>query len=459
MTRTKNSSPIDSLVESEPVRDAARALIDAVQREASDRTLSPESYEKCIGELEQMRGRPLMFPMLTSGAGKGARVRMADGTMKLDFIGGIGVYAFGHNDEDLLEAAVVAAAGDAVFQGHLMPGPEAVRLSRALLRHTGERLKHVWLALSGAVANENALKMIFQKHTPADKIIVFERGFHGRTMAMAELTDRPAFREGLPLTGNVLHVPFYDPEDPESTDKTLRALEDHLRRFPGQVAGMCFEMIQGEGGFRTAPREYFVAVMELCKEAGVAVWVDEVQTFVRTGELFAFRRLELDEWVDIATAGKLLQGSATIFTEDYNPRAGLVAGTYAGSTVGMAVGTRIIERLEDEGYLGEEGRISLLGRRIQRHLQSLAKRMPEAIGACVGTGAMQAFVPWNGAPDVVKAVLEAAFEDGLILLGAGSNPGKIRMLPPVSTTDEELEAAFAILEKSLARVREELGLP
>ena len=118
-----------------------------------------------------------------------------------------------------------------------------------------------------------------------------------------------------------------------------------------------------------------------------------------------------------------------------------------------------LERLEDEGYLGEEGRISLLGRRIQRHLQSLAKRMPEAIGACVGTGAMQAFVPWNGAPDVVKAVLEAAFEDGLILLGAGSNPGKIRMLPPVSTTDEELEAAFAILEKSLARVREELGLP
>ena len=459
MARKKRLSPIDSLVGSEAVRDAARALVDAVARESADRTLTSKSYAKCIRELERMRGRPLVYPILTSGVGKGARVWLADGMMKLDFIGGIGVYAFGHNDADLLETAVVAAAGDVVFQGHLMPGPEELRLSRALLRHSGPRLRHVWLALSGAVANENALKMILQKHAPAEKIIAFERGFHGRTIAMAELTDRPAFREGLPLKGNVLYVPFYDPADPDSTDKTLAALEAHLRRYPKQIAGMCFEIIQGEGGFHTAPREFFVALMEMCKEAEIAVWVDEVQTFVRTGELFAFRTLALEELVDIATAGKLLQGSATLFSKAYNPRPGLVAGTYAGSTVGMAVGARIIERLETEGYLGPEGRIVLLGGRIKRRFQSLARRMPKAIGPCVGTGSMQAFVPWNGAPEVVKAVLQAAFDEGLILLGAGSNPGKIRLLPAVNTTDEELEACFAILEKSLVRVREELGLP
>lgn len=459
MARRKHLSPIDSLVGSEVVREAARALIAAVRHESAHRALSSKSYAKCIRELERIRGRPLIYPILTSGAGRGARVWMADGTMKLDFIGGIGVYAFGHNDADLVETAVVAAAGDVVFQGHLMPGPEELRLSRALLRHSGPRLKHVWLALSGAVANENALKMIFQKHAPADKIVVFERGFHGRTMAMAELTDRPAFREGLPLRGNALYVPFYDPTDPDSLDKTLAALETHLRRYPGQIAGMCFELIQGEGGFNTAPREFFVSVMGLCKEVGIAVWVDEVQTFVRTGELFAFRTLELEDLVDIATAGKLLQGSATLFCKEYNPRPGLVAGTYAGSTVGMAVGARIIERLETEGYLGAEGRTALLGGRIRRRFQSLAKRMPKAIGACVGSGAMQAFVPWNGTPEVVKAVLQAAFDEGLILLGAGANPGKIRLLPAVNTTDEELEACFAMLEKALVRVREEIGLP
>ncbi len=459
MARRRQPSPIDSLLESEAVREAARTLVAAVQHESADRTLKPKTYAKCIRELERMRGRPLVYPMLTSNTGRGARVWMADGTMKLDFIGGIGVYAFGHSDADLTETAVVAAAGDVVFQGHLMPGPEQLRLSRALLRHTGPRLKHAWLALSGAIANENALKMILQKHAPAEKIVAFERGFHGRTMAMAELTDRPAFREGLPLKGNILYVPFYDEADPDSTDKTLAALEAHLRRYPEQIAGMCFEMIQGEGGFNTAPTEFFVSVMQLCRDAGLAVWVDEVQTFVRTGELFAFRTLGLEEFVDIATAGKLLQGSATLFCKEYNPRPGLVAGTYAGSTVGMAVGTRIIERLETEGYLGPGGRITLLGGRIQRRLQSLAKRMPRAIGSCTGTGAMQAFVPWNGAPEVVKAVLQAAFDEGLILLGAGSNPGKIRLLPPVNTTDEELEACFAILEKALAHVREELDLP
>ena len=88
--------------------------------------------------------------------------------------------------------------------------------------------------------------------------------------------------------------------------------------------------------------------MERCKKASVGVWVDEVQTFARTGMLFAFRSFGLDEHVDVVTAGKTLQGSAVLFSKAYNPRPGLVAGTYAGSTVGMAVGTRIIERLEED---------------------------------------------------------------------------------------------------------------
>jgi 4-aminobutyrate aminotransferase/(S)-3-amino-2-methylpropionate transaminase len=123
------------------------------------------------------------------------------------------------------------------------------------------------------------------------------------------------------------------------------------------------------------------------------------------------------------------------------------------------VATRIIERMEEEGYLGPEGRTVLLGRRIERRFQSLAKRMPKAVGERSGVGAMQAFVPWHGTPEVVKDVLQACFEEGLILLSAGSNPMKIRMLPPVNTTDEELEAAFSVLEKAMRRVAEERELP
>jgi 4-aminobutyrate aminotransferase-like enzyme len=458
MTR-KKTSPLLPVIETDAVREAARALIEAVRAEQERRGLGPDAYAKAIRDVERLRGRPLLYPMLSAGRGKGARVYLADGTVKLDFIGGIGMYGFGHGDDDLTETAVAAAAGDVVFQGHLLPGPEYLRLSRALLRHAGAQLKHAWLSLSGAMANENALKVIFQKHSPADRVVVFERCFHGRSLATAEMTDRPGFREGLPLRGNVLQVPFYDPDREDSIEHSVAVLDRHLQRYPGKVAAMCFELVQGEAGCRTAPREFFTALMEHCRERSVAVWVDEVQTFARTGELYAFRTLDLEAWVDVVTVGKVLQGSALLCTKAYNPRPGLVSGTYAGNSVGMAVGARIIERLEEQGYLGAEGRVAVLGRRIDRRFESLRKRMPHCVGPRYGIGAMQAFVPFDGSADVVQAVLKAAFEEGLILLGAGQSPSRIRMLPPLNTTDEELEACFAMLEKAMRRVAEERDLP
>lgn len=448
------------LLESPAVREAAAALVDAVSRELTRRAdLSARAYERAVREMGRVRGRPLLFPLMCPGLGHGARVTLADGSVKLDFVCGIGVQGFGHGDRDLLETAVAAAAADVVFQGHLAPGPEMLCVSKALLRHAGPHLRHVWLALSGAMANENALKLIFQKHAPADRVVVFERAFAGRTLAMSELSDRPAFREGLPLRGNVLHVPFYDPRDARSTRRSLDALDAHLERYPGRIATMLFELVQGEGGFHTAPRSFFVALMERCRQAGLAVWVDEVQTFGRTGELFAYRTLGLEEYVDVATAGKMLQGSATLFRRSYNPRPGLVAGTYAGSSVGMAVGARIIERLEEEGYLGPEGRLTLLGRRVERRFEALAQRLPAAVGERSGLGAMQAFVPFDGSPKLAQAVMQRCFEEGLLVFTAGSRPTKIRMLLPVNTSDEELEAGFAMLEKALLRVAEEHDPP
>jgi 4-aminobutyrate aminotransferase-like enzyme len=453
------SSPLKSTLDSPRVREAARALIAAVAEEAEKRTLSPNAYRRALRQLERQRGRGLIFPALAGGTGRGARVGLADGTSLIDFISGIGTYGFGHADPDLLETAVAAAAKDSVFQGHLLPGPEYLNLSQALLRHAGERIRHAWLSVSGAMANENALKLILQKHAPADRIVVFERCFAGRTLALAELTDKPAFREGLPLRGNALHVPFYDPDDADSAARSVAALDAHLARYPGRIAAMLFELVQGEGGFHTAPREFFAALMERCREAKIAVWIDEVQTFARTGELFAFRTFELEDYVDVVTAGKVLQGSAALFTRAYNPRPGLIAGTYAGSTVGMAVGARIVERLENEGYLGPEGRIAVLGSRVERRYEAARRRMPQAVGPRSGIGAMQAFVPFDGSREIASAVVQAAFEEGLMVLTAGVKPSKIRMLLPLNTTDEEIEAGFALLEKALARVAEDRGLP
>lgn len=192
------------------MRQAAGDLLDAMATESGS-GLNPEAYAKAVRELERVRGRPLFFPVLLGGTGRGARVRLADGSTLLDFIGGIGVYGFGHSDRDLLETAVIAAAADTVFQGNLLPGVEQLQVAKLLTRHSGRALRHAWLSLSGSMANENALKIILQKHEPADRIVVFDDAFAGRTTTLAELTDKPEFREGLPLRGNVLHVPFYDP--------------------------------------------------------------------------------------------------------------------------------------------------------------------------------------------------------------------------------------------------------
>jgi 4-aminobutyrate aminotransferase-like enzyme len=457
MAKTR-SGPFKNLLDTPRVREAARELLAAVAEELGERALSPKAYDRALREAARLRGRPLTFQALSGGTGRGARVRLADGTTRLDFICGIGVYGFGHSDPDLLESAVVAAAGDAVYQGHLLPGVEYVQLSKALLRHAGKRLKHVCLSVSGSMANENALKLILQKNAPADRIVVFEHAFAGRTLAMSELTDRPAFREGLPLRGNVLHIPFFNARDPHSIERSVAALDAHLNRYPGQIAGMLFEIVQGEGGCNTAPRAFFSALMERCRAAKLAVWVDEVQTFARTGELYAFQTFDLEEYVDVVTVGKALQGSAVLFRRAYNPRPGLIAGTYAGSTVGLAVGLRTIERLECEGYLGPEGRLAVLGGRFERRLDSLRKQLPRAVRERSGIGAMQAFVPFDGSAEIVSAIVQAAFEEGLMVLSAGSNPSKIRMLLPVNTTDEEIEAGFAMLEKAMRRVAEERDL-
>jgi 4-aminobutyrate aminotransferase-like enzyme len=195
--------------------------------------------------------------------------------------------------------------------------------------------------------------------------------------------------------------------------------------------------------------------MERCKSAGIAVWVDEVQTYARTGELFAHRTLGLDEYVDVVTAGKALQGSAVLFRRAYNPSPGLVSGTYAGSSVGMTVAARMIERLEREGYLGRDGRIVQLGRRVKHHLGALARTRPGAVGGIDGVGAMWAFAPFDGSPAAVDAVIRAALDEGLLLFSAGAKPAKLRLLLPVNITNAELALGFEKLGRALRRVAQE----
>lgn len=431
-------------------------ILEAIaELQTNEGTADIASYPQQLRRVAQLRGRPLFFPYIGSGIGRGAKVRTVDGRWFIDFAIGIGVHFFGHSHPDLVRTALIAAASDVVMQGNLQANAEYADLIEILLAHSAPQLAHGWLSLPGAEANENALKLIRYHHQPARHIVAFRRCFHGRTTTMAEITDRPDYRKGQPARERVFYLPFYEPEDPDSSQRTLTALREILDQHGDSIAACVFELVQGEAGFRAAPREFFIPLMETLKERGKAIWIDEIQTFGRTGELFAFQRFDLTEYVDVVTVGKLLQNSALLFRAEYQPDPALISGTFAGSTVGMAVGRRIVEKLVNENYLGPQGRIATLEQHVRDGLTCLQQDLPDAIRAFGGIGAMWAVEPTNASHEGIKALLQECYRNGLILYyaGVGEGPYRLRLfLPGGVLTTNEFDEALEILRFSLQQL-------
>lgn len=414
-------------------------------------SLTDDEYRHELDEIGHLRGRPLFLPYLSSGVGRGAHVQLADGRWVLDFALGIGVHFFGHGDPDLLRTALLAAIQDTAMQGNLQMGSAYGDLLALLLEHSGPRFRHAWIANCGAEANETALKIIRHRKQPATEIIAFRGCFHGRTTTMAEITDRPDYRPGQPARETVHYLPFYAPGDPSSARETHRQLRELLAARGRSIAALLVELVQGETGFRTAPAEFFRPLLEECRAAGIAIWVDEIQTFGRTGELFAFQKLGLVDLVDVVTVGKMIHCAVTLFTEEFLPPPGLVSGTFAGSTVGLATGRRIVERLVSGDYLGPAGRIAALGELAADHLKRLCWDLgPGRVSGFQGVGAMWALELAGGDHDAVVGLLGRCFDRGLMLYYGGTGPYRLRIFLPAGVlTEDELDEGFSVLRRCL----------
>jgi 4-aminobutyrate aminotransferase-like enzyme len=446
------------------VAEARRLVLDALaERQAkltSPRPPDPArraSYDELIQRFSEQRGGALYYPYLGSGFGCGALVELADGSVKYDMISGIGVHGFGHGHPTLVAASFDAALRDTVMQGNLQQNAESAELVDLLIataRRKGAALSHCFLTTSGAMANENALKLAFQKHHPADRVLAFERCFMGRSLAMAQLTDKAAYRAGLPTTLAVDYVPFFDTDDPTaSTRRAVAALKAHLHRYPGKHAVMSFEFVQGEGGYWPGERGFFVALMDVLKDAGVAVMADEIQTFARCDEPFAFQHFGLDRYIDIATVGKITQVCATFFSDAYKPKPGLISQTFTGATASIFAALAMLRGMLDGGCFGPDGRITRVRARFVSHLEDIARRRPDLLRGPFGFGAMIAFMPLGGTGDDAKRFLHALFDAGVIAFVAGDSPARARMLPPVgAVTDGQIDDVCRIIEQILAAV-------
>jgi len=441
------------------VQEARRLLLTALaDRQAALTSVRPsrpalvQGFADKMARFQELRGAPLFFPYLASGFGRGPLVELLDGSVKYDFITGIGVHFFGHGSPLMLEAALDACLDDTLMQGNLQQNGDAeevLNLFLSLANQQGAHFAHGYLSTSGAMANENALKIIFQKKFPARRILAFEKNFAGRTLALSQVTDKPAYREGLPPTLSVDYLPFFDAAQPEeSLARTLSRLDEYLARFPGDYAAMVLELIQGEGGgYREGDAAFFKPLLDRLRAAGIGIVFDEVQTFGRTGHPFAFQHFGLDAYAEIVTVGKMTQVCATLISDAYRPAPGLVSQTFTASTAAIKAGKRILQVFRDEDYFGNHGRISALSGRFRDRVIALAEKFPDKVQGPFGLGAMVVFTPMGGDAKAANAFLQALFQAGVIGFIAGSYPTRIRFLLPLGgITEADIDAASDILE-------------
>jgi acetylornithine aminotransferase len=439
------------------IRDAlaeSQKMIQGPKEAAAELT---QKYQNNIAEFQKLRGGSLFFPYLGSGLGKGALVELADGSIKYDFITGIGVHVMGHSHDGLMQASLDGALADTIMQGNLQQNTPSLDLCRLLVntanRHS-QKFAHCFLSSSGVMAGENALKIAFQKKSPAHRLLAFNHCFMGRTMALSQATDKPSYRHGLPTTLNVDYVPFYDENHPKtSTDQAVATLKEHLKRYPGQHAAMSFELVQGEGGFHVGHRDFFVSLMSVLKEHGVAILVDEVQTFLRTTEPFAFQYFGLDDYVDIVWVGKSSQVCATIFSADFNPKPGLLSQTFTASSTAVASALYILPYFLDGHFYGKSGKIAKLHDHFVGKLKMLAAQKPHLVRGPFGLGAMVALTPLDGTEATVKALVNKLFNNGVMTFSAGHDPARLRFLMPFgAVTTADIDAVVVILEKTLGEL-------
>lgn len=444
------------LIHDKRVAEAKRLLHEAVadqrQRLTGVRPPQPklkQTYEAMLSDMATFRGGKLWFPYLGSGMGNGPLVELADGSVKYDLISGIGPHFLGHSHPRLLESSIDAALGNTVMQGNLQQNVDSLELSAQLVKASG--LDHCFLTTSGAMANENALKIVLQKKHPASRILAFDHCFAGRSLITSQITDKPGFREGLPENIFVDYVPFFNPECPEeSTAKTIEVLKTHIARHPKQHAVMVFELIQGEGGFYTATQHFFTSIMTLLKEHDIAVFADEVQSFGRTPELFAYQYYHLERFLDVASIGKMSQICATLFTHEYQPKPGLLSQTFTGSTSAIKASLTILEELLHGDYFGNEGKIQQLHDYFVDQLKKIHQHAPHLIRGPFGIGAMVAFTPYDGDSQKVNAFVHRLFEAGVMSFVAGSHPTRVRFLLPVGAlTRKDIDQVVAIIHDTL----------
>jgi 4-aminobutyrate aminotransferase / (S)-3-amino-2-methylpropionate transaminase / 5-aminovalerate transaminase len=415
------------------------------------------------------RGVASILPVFIQRA-SGATVEDVDGNQFLDFTGGIGTQNSGHCPPGVVTAIQEQAAKFLHTCFTVTPYEGYVQVAELLNAHTpGNFPKKTFLVNSGAEAVENAIK-IARHYTKRQAVIAFEDGFHGRTQLALSLTGKThPYKAGYgPFAPEIYRIPYaycyrcpYNQTYPSCGLTCAHALEMTFKRHieASAVAAVIFEPVLGEGGFIAPPPEWFKVIAGICREHGIVVIADEIQTgFCRTGPLFASEKFSFEP--DILLSGKsiaaglplaAITGRAEIMD---SPGPGGLGGTFSGNPVACAAAIEIFRVVETE-KLAE--RAEHIGAMFEAFTSNWSERY-KVIGDIRGTGAMRAIelVKDRGTKEPAEAetkqILGECHRRGLLIISAGVFGNVIRLLTPLTATDAQLQEGLQILEQAIATV-------
>ncbi len=409
--------------------------------------------ERVLSARERYVARGVATPALVVERAEGARVWDVDGREFLDFAGGIACQNLGHGPSAVV--AAIHAQVDRYLHQCFMVGTYEPYIEVC------RRLDDVWpgeaetksiLVNSGAEAIENAVK-IARAATGRDAVVVFDRAFHGRTSLTMAMTAKLVYKQGFgPLATDVHRAAAPYPYRGVSTEDALESLELLFKQDvdPRSVACIVLEPVQGEGGFIPMPPEFVQALRRICDEHGIVYVDDEVQSGCgRTGTMWAIEQLGVEP--DLLVSGKTIGGGLPLAAVTGRaelmdaPHVGGLGGTFGGNPVACAAALAVLDELTAPGFAGRAER---LGSFLRTRLEEIAARHT-LVGEVRGLGPMLALELREPTPDAAKATTAAAFEKGLLLLACGLYGNVIRLLPPLTASDEELERGLSLLEEAL----------
>lgn len=362
--------------------------------------------------------------------GKGATLYDENDKKYIDFGAGIGVNAFGCADEKWINA-VEEQLGKVQHTSNLYYTEPCARLAKLLCEKSG--MKKVFFGNSGAESNEGAIK--FARKYSFDKygegrstIITLQNSFHGRTITTLAATGQDSFHTVFgPFTQGFKYCPANDIE-------ALRNMATD------DVCAIMFECVQGEGGVNNLDMDFVKAAADIAKEKDILLVVDEVQTGNgRTGKYFAYQNFGITP--DIVTTAKGLGGGlpigAVLFGEKLKDTVapGTHGSTFGGNPVVAAGACSIVERIDDE-FLGKV-------REKSEYIRTFLAKV-KGVKSVTGMGLMLGVEIEKNAAETAKECLA----EGLLVLTAKT---KIRLLPPLNISEEELTQGLNILKGVLEK--------